>query len=299
MKFILLASFLFSFHSSAGILPAIFYTSQNTQEDFCRERKYHNEAFWRALTKNKINELTLNRSYAAVNSYISKSYLEIFNKTPKVNGVKYMSYIYSNASHHLGRLVRYHAWPEDHPLKEIDRSFIEGAALRAINQVANAKLSTKLMHYSKDLYQELSWSLTAAGLCGVDYTLDMVKDPYLIKAYRAKTIPEFVEAFVSYEQTYLHYKMYQDLEIKIPAKITVLDNMRYMSFNGEKHPSFAEWCKKRYCGTSSYNLENRIRYDIWAILGEFKTTRAKVPTLKTRLQNAKVQETADFFISRP
>lgn len=299
MKLLIIASFFISSSSFARVLPSIFYNAKEKKEEFCKLKEYHSENFWRALTKIKMNKLSHDRSPTAANSFVTKSYLEIFRHTPKINGVKYMGYIYANASHHLGRLVRYNAWPENHPLKEKDRSYVEGPTLRTMALVANTKLSSKLMNYSKDLYQELSWSLLSASLCGLEYTQKMVRDRNLIKAYTATTISDFVEAFVTYEQTYLHKTMYQDLEIKIPAKAMILDNMRYMTFNGERHVNFFEWCRMNSCNTSSYNLENRIRYDVWAILSELKLTQSRLSVLNTRLQNAKVEATAEYFSKRP
>lgn len=296
MRLLFILTLFISAQSFAQTLPAVFYAGSEARKEYCQNKSFHNEKFWRALMREKINSLTHGRPATVQNSYVTKSYLELFERTHEMNGVKFMGYIYANASHHLGRLVRYNAWPDDHKLKEYDRSFVEGQMLRTVTQVFNGRLSTTLMSYSKDLYEQLSWSLGSASICGLNYTLKMVKDPYLQRAFRAPNIAAFIESFVSFEQTYLHYKMYQNPEIKIPAMITLLDNMRYMSFNGEKHTSFAKWCEKYNCRTSSYDLENRIRYDVWAISNELALTKANEATLKKRLKNAKVQVTADYFI---
>ena len=66
----------------------------------------------------RIDELTRNRLETAQNSFVTQSYLEIFKRTEHMNGPKFMGYIYANASHHLGRLVRYNAWPEGHYLQD-------------------------------------------------------------------------------------------------------------------------------------------------------------------------------------
>jgi len=299
MKFLITGLLLFSTHSFAKVLPSIFYADKSTQKEFCADRKYHDQSFWRSLMGNKINELTKDRPASAQNSLVTQSYLEIFRKTPQMNGVKFMAYVYANASHHLGRLVRYNAWPNNHPQKEKDRSFVEGPALRALTRVANSQLAPKLMYHSLELYKELSWSLASASLCGTDYTLDLVRDPNLSNAFKATSIPSFIKSFVAFEQTFLHVTMYQVLEIKIPAMATILDQMRYMTFNGEAHPSFAQWCKVTDCRTSSYDLENRIRFDVWAITNEFNLTRGNSRTLNSRLKNADIEITANFFSRAP
>lgn len=298
MKILILLSLLFSTHSFSQVLPNIFYTDGNSKKDFCSNPSYQSEAFWRHLMSSKINQLTSNRSHTAQNGFVTQSYLEIFRLTPRMNGAKYMGYVYANASHHLGRLIRYNAWPETHPLRDTDRSFVEGRTLRMLSQMANFMLAPKLMGHSLDLYRELSWSLGAASLCGMDYTQNIVANPNLVDAYRADSISDFVRNFVRYEQSYLQRVMYAQIDIKVPTRLHILDEMRYMTFNGEKQTNFAQWCRNTSCATSSYDLENRISYDVWAILSELKITRFQEATMNNRLKNANVKSTADFFTKR-
>ncbi|MFA5584689.1 MAG: hypothetical protein WDA09_10795 [Bacteriovoracaceae bacterium] len=299
MKFLITGLLFFSTQTFAKVLPSIFYADKSTQKEFCADRRYHDQNFWRSLMEKRINELTKGQPASTQNSFVTQSYLEIHRKTPQLNGVKFMGYVYANASHHLGRLVRYNAWPDSHPLKKKDRSFVEGPALRALTRLANSQLSPKLMYHSLELYKELSWSLASASLCGMDYTHEMIRDPNLSNAFKATTIPSFIKSFVAFEQTFLHVTMYQELEIKIPAMATILDQMRYMTFNGETHPSFAQWCKETNCRTSSYDLGNRIHFDVWAITNEYNLTKGNVKTLSKRLKNADIEVTANFFSRVP
>src|SRR5690606_25591872 len=140
--------------------------------------------------------------------------------------------------------IRYNKWPENHPLKNWDLSFVEGQHLRGLAQSTNYSLSPMLMKHSVNLYKEIAWPFASASMCGMNYTKAIVKDKNLIKAFASKALSDFVRYYVTYEQTYLQSAMYEEFLIKLSAKSTVLDQMRYMPFNGQKQTNFYEWCEE-------------------------------------------------------
>lgn len=296
MKTIIFFALLTTPLAYSSVLPHVFYAPQKVQSEICENPAFKNERFWKGLMSNRIEQLTNGKSETAKNSFITNSYQELYKRTAHMNGVKFMSYIYTNASNHLGRLVRFNAWPAGHALESWDNSFVEGTTLRNLARATNFMLAPKLMHHSLNLYKELSWSLGAASMCGMNYTKSMVQDRYLVNAYSSTDITGFVRSFVAFEQSFLQREMYAELMIKLPTKANVLDQMRYMPFNGQKHTSFAQWCENTNCGTSSYDLENRVRFDVWAILTELYLTKGSTAVLNTRLKNSKVNETLSVFM---
>lgn len=282
--------------AQAAILPAVFYQSPVEQERYCRAPEFQTEEHWRELTSRKIDALINKRDEVVQNSFVSLSYLEFFRISPKTPA-GFMGYVYANASHHLGRLIRYTKWPKNHPLKDVDRDLIKGKALRIATAGANHQLSERLMFHSLKLYKELSWSLAAAILCGQDYPLKFVKNASLKEAYSAQTINEFVKTFISYEQTFLQTTLYQDLFAGAAAKLGVLDEMRFISFNGEEKTSFKKWCETAKCTSTSYDLKNRITFDILAVADEIMTTNTKTEVLNKRLELAKIEEVVKIFIN--
>ncbi len=279
----------------AGTLPDIFYSSPEEQSLFCRNTENQSEIFWRNLTDDKITELINHNPEIVQNSWVNLSYLELFH-LGKNSAAGFMGYVYANGSHHLGRLVRFNMWPKNHPLREKDRALVKGATLRLVAGAASHELSRRLMLHSLRLYKELSWSLAAAVLCGNDYALSIVSDPRLKEAFLARSTAEFIKPFVSYEQSYLQTGMYSDWLIGGSAGAGILDEMRFISFNGEEQISFHDWCKINSCRTTSLDLTNRIEFDSTSILHELHATQGKFVSLNTRVQQAQISETAEYFL---
>lgn len=292
MKLIVFLSILlFSNFGISAILPEIFYAPQSEKEAFCADMNLVTEAYWRKLTSEQIMKLAGGKSEVLQNSYVSLSYLELFRHSSH-GPSKFMAYVYANASHHLGRLVRFTKWPENHPLKSTDQNLVKGFALRIAAGTVNHELSSRLMAHSLELYKELSWSLASAALCGPDYTLGLVTDPNLAEAFSAVTDRDFIRPFVTFEQTFLQKNMYSDFLIGNSARAKMLDDMRFISFNGEEHTSFAQWCKSNRCKTSSFDLRNRIEFDVWSIEQEFDFGRG----YEERSQKARIEEISRFFL---
>ena len=296
MKTLIFIALLSSPLAYSSVLPHVFYAPKKVQNEICQNSAFQNERFWKGLMSNRIEQLTNGKSETAKNSFITNSYQELFKKTDKMNGPKFMSYIYTNASNHLGRLVRFNEWPSGHVLESWDNSFVEGTTLRNLARTTNFMLAPKLMHHSLNLYKELSWSLGAASMCGLNYTKSIVQDRYLVNAFNSTDITGFVKSYVAFEQSFLQREMYVEFMIKIPTKSYVLDQMRYMPFNGQKHTNFAQWCENTNCSTSSYDLENRIRFDVWAILTELYLTKGNTAVLNDRLKNSQINETLSVFM---
>lgn len=282
--------------SKAGILPDIFYQSEAEQKTFCSNKTFQNELYWRNLVGTKITTEINNRSQVIQNALVSLSYLELFQANSQYNPARFMGYVYANASHHLGRLIRFSKWPEKHPLSKGDKKLVKGTALRIAAGTASHELSARLMSHSLVLYKELSWSLASATLCGPQYTLSFVQDQNLKEAFKAESIIDFVTPFVTYEQTFLQENMYSDWVIGNAAKSKMLDDMRFISFNGEEHPAFAEWCESINCATSSFDLKNRISYDVYAVKEELKLLARRMESLKKRVNNARIVSTAEVFL---
>lgn len=279
----------------AAILPEIFYAGESEQKKFCSESKFQTEEFWRKLMSEKIDLHLEEGNHVLQNSFVTLSYLELFNIPSKSPLSSFMGYVYANGSHHLGRLVRYTKWPSNHPFKKDDQKLVQGLALKLIAQNASHELSRRLMHHSFNLYKTLAWSLASAHLCGKDYTLEIVSDPDLLDAFNSSSSEEFIRSFVTYEQSYLQTTMYSDFLIGTAAKGKVLDEMRFISFNGEKQQSFMEWCKQHSCKTSSFNLENRIEFDTSTIVKELKLTSNRKERLQERATSARILSTTLIF----
>lgn len=279
----------------AAILPDIFYSTENEQKKFCEDNKFQTEEFWRKLMSDAIDFHVEGESPVVQNSFATLSYFELFKLPSKFPSSTFMGYVYANGSHHLGRLVRFSKWPKDHPFRETDQRLVQGFALRLIAQSASHELSRRLMHYSLALYKELSWSLASAHLCGRNYTLRFVSNPDLIDAFNSSSLEEFVSSFVTYEQSYLQKTMYADFIIRSATKAGVLDDMRFLSFNGEKQISFRDWCREQSCKTTSFDATNRISFDIFSILMELEITKSRREALLVRTGNARILDTAYIF----
>lgn len=282
--------------SYAGVLPDIFYKSDTEIKNFCSKKEFHQESFWRQMIEKKISDLIQDGPETVQNSYVSLSYLELFKINSAYAPSKFMGYVYANGSHHLGRLIRFRKWPKDHPLRKADQNLVKGDALRLAVQAASNTLAKELMSHSLNLYKELSWSLGASALCGQNYAEAMVKDPNLLKAYKAVSIDEFISPFVTFEQTYLQKNMYSDFLIGSSAKLKMLDEMRFISFNGEEMESFKFWCQKKKCEASSFDLTQRILFDVDAIKKELIHAQQGPEFLSKRAENANIVSIANFFL---
>ena len=296
LKLILLIILFSSNISYSGVLPDIFYQSKKIQKDFCQNAEFQNETFWRKLVDHKITSLVTHSDVARQNAFVTKSYLELFELPGLHSPSQFMGYVYANGSHHLGRLVRFTKWPKNHPLKESDQELVKGVALRIIAGTASHELSRRLMLHSLNLYKELMWSLASASLCGAQYTLAMIQDQDLTEAFRANNISDFIRPFVTYEQSYLQKTMYTDFLIGHSTKARVLDEMRFISFAGKAQTSFKAWCEKSRCGTSSFDLSNRIEFDTYSIINEFRKTLGIRLSLLYRANEARIKETADSYL---
>lgn len=252
-----------------GILPPIFKASIEDQKVLCSEGKTQNPRFWKAMMSDHIDEKIQSSGLDGLdidiykNLVVTLSYLEIYHEGSVRS--KAMGYVYANASHHLGRLVRYSYWKKfkDFPLGKQDIALISGDLLGSSLRIIPGPLAHLLMEHSLDLYKNLSWSLGAESVCGRDYVLKMLENnyPLLREAYTATSLTLFMKHFVEYEQTHLNETMYQVPLIRIPAGLGVLDKMRFIPFNGEKQLSFYEWCKETKCKTTSLDLKNRVKFD--------------------------------------
>lgn len=298
-----------SAYSATHVLPDLSSIS-------CESRETKRISFWFELMANRIDGLIQASDVSGIdqdvlkNQLITLSYLELF-KTSQNNSTKFMSYVYANASHHLGRLVRYHYW-ENYPseeLGELDRTLISGDLLGTVVRTFPATLSRRLMSHSLDLYKVLSWSLAARSHCGADYVNELLQNggeytfpglmPFryaqvirLLKSSHQESVPDaFMKKFVSYEQTYLQYTMYSLPDIRVPTAVGMLDKMRFIPFNGEKQKSFHEWCAENKCHSTSLDLKNRVYFDRDSILPEISIMSME------RLKNAKIFEVTDFILN--
>jgi hypothetical protein len=284
------------------ILPPIFKASISEQKTFCSEEKSHNSEFWLDLMGDHIDSVIKNPKYKKIdpevvkNLFVTLSYLEIYREGPL--RIRFMGLVYANASHHLGRLVRYSYWQKypDSPLKKADKELISGEILGTSLRFLSGPIAKLLMNHSLDLYKNLSWGLGAERICGKDYVLGMLERKHLklYRAFSASFLTDFMKHFVDYEQSYLQETMYQVPMINLPAGLGVLDKMRFIPFNGEKQLSFYEWCKELDCRTSSLNLENRVRFDQQVIEEEMSFFEAQT---SERLKNAQIEELAQFILS--
>ncbi len=278
------------------VIPALSTSPSGASPMICKKAEFQTESFWRKRVDDRIVLLTKDQPPEAANAIVTLSYLELFRAPSRSKSASFMGYVYSNASHHLGRLVRFSAWTENHPLKAQDREPVTGRSLRFLSETVPGEPSTRLMFYSLDLYRELAWNLSAAATCGNAYAKKLVSDQALKAAYASATTEEFVQNFITFEQTYLQGKMYRDLMIGMAARMRMLDEMRFISFNGEEQLSFSTWCSRRNCQTSSYDLKHRIDFDVAAILDELAVTGESTEVIWARILGARIEATARIFL---
>ncbi|GEM_PF-2369669 len=310
---------------SAKILPEVFYLSPGSQAELCSSKR-NSADFWFTIMSSHIDKL-LNQTElndfdhdVLKNQLVTQSYLELSLRSHGQENS--MTYVYANASHHLGRLVRYHYW-ERYPKEAIgqeDRSYISGEILGTVVRTVPRLLAKTLMNHSLFLYKTLSWSLGASVICGQDAVDQMLQTttskkvldeifPHfpsrkqkelmkrLRKAFTATTPEQFISSFVAFEQTYLQYTMYASPEVSLPSSLGLLDKMRFIPFNGERSLSYYDWCKARKCRQTSFNLEHRILFDQTVILKEINLTKNDHRIMDERIQKTHLNEVSDFILN--
>jgi len=288
------ALFLSQALASPMVLPEIFSRTNREQLAYCQAPAAQTIGHWAALTStaidNEFERVSLRGQEADVyrNQLVTLSYRGLFEKTTTPD-TQLMGYVYANASHHLGRLVRDAYWneltsPAARELARTDRALIRGATLGRVADVFPRPLSKRLMFHSVQLYKTLSWSLAAGGLCGKEFVLKLIENEncqgdctffpglpqrhypaHLTLLKTAFSDADFTAAFVAFEQSFLQFTMYQEFLVGSAAKAGILDQMRFISFNGEKQLDFAEWCRQTQCKKTSANLAARTLFDQTAI----------------------------------
>lgn len=307
------------------ILPDIFKIDAQSRPEFCSSSEASTSSFWFNQMASHIDEMMRLSETTGIekdvltNQLVTLSYFELSQQHQK--HTRAMGYVYANASHHLGRLIRYHYWQryKDLPIARTDQSLIQGSILESTVRTFPLMLSKRLMTHSLDLYKTLSWSLGASALCGKGLVRDLLEDisseelalvlPGLGKskqeevlkqlkaAFQAKELELFIKHFVAFEQTYLQYTMYAVPEVKIPTALGILDKMRFIPFNGEKSTSFHSWCRSKNCKKTSLDLEQRILFDQTVIQQEILSTQNDPILLQGRIRRSQIQEVASFVLN--
>lgn len=291
---VLVMAFLWQKSAQAQILPTIFYRPPLEQKAFCESTTRASD--WYRLMARQISAhpKVLNshglKKDVMRNLLVTWSYSEFLRlaqaqKNLGLQSVGVMGHVYANASHHLGRLVRFKYWDQlpqmttRETIKESDRGMVSGGLLGRAVETMPELLSYRLMKHSLDLYETLSWVLGSAMLCGSQYTLKLVEDyqfsswencdilPGLeglalqlqalehlkgaLRVIQSKRIlgraqlQEFASAFVMFEQFYLQHTMYNQLDVRLSASLGLLDRMRFIPFDGVKSLSFKDWCESQ------------------------------------------------------
>lgn len=307
--------------ASADVLPEIFSRPRPEQVAFCQTPAAQRITHWASLTDSAFDaafeRARLRGQEADVyrNQLVTLSYRGLFEKTTTPD-TQLMGYVYANASHHLGRLVRDAYWdelaaPAARDLARADRALIRGATLGRVADVFPRTLSKRLMFHSVQLYKTLSWSLAAGGMCGKEFVLTLIESetcqadcaffpglpqrhyPHHLALLKAAfSAADFTAAFVAFEQSFLQFTMYQEFLVGSAAKAGILDPMRFISFNGEKQLDFAEWCRQTQCKKTSANLAARTLFDQTAIQLE-KPHRA---LLNERLEKTRMKEVSAVML---
>lgn len=281
-----------AFKGHAQVLPSIFYAPAQEQRSFCRNNK--DADTWFKLLSEKIQKHRAMREANGLkkdvlrNLYVTWSYAELLQLSQSrtdvgARAVGTMGHIYANASHHLGRIVRYRYWDnietnaENEHIVLQDRALVTDGLLGRTVETFPTLVAHRLMQHSLDLYETLSWVLGATLLCGPQYSLDLIEDYkcdfwgrcdilpglrglglqlqafehlknslQLIQERRllaVQQLQEFSAAFVRFEQFYLQHTMYNQPDIGTSASLGLLDSMRFIPFNGVKSLSFRQWCR--------------------------------------------------------
>lgn len=291
----------FSLNASASVLPDVLFRDAQERALMCQKPAAQRAEFWRELVSDKLHsqlrgtDLPLQK-----NALVSEGYLELFRHSGHPS-VRLMGYVYAHASHHLGRLVRYHHWsrvPRNDEraqvLKAEDLRLIQGETLRRLVATFPRPLAARLMDFSLDLYETLTPPLLVMEVCGVSFAQRVFPGTHLQEAFGTRHPLSFMHHFVEYEQTYLQSTMYRQVDIRLLAQQGVLDEMRFIPFNGEVTASFAEWCRAEGCGATSLDLRQRIEFDRWAIEQEWAWAGGEFTELEQRLRASPIEEIQDY-----
>ena len=262
--------------AGTNILPKAFYSPEN----ICESEQSLSRNFWyqqisshfESLLDKRYRNTALDYQSMAINQLITESYREFYTSSNDPF-IKKMGHVYAHASHHLGRLMRYHPWKEvlaDYPeyqsIYEHEKSLIKGHRLNISLNLFPRFLPNRLINFSYDLFKELSWNLLAGEVCGREHIAKIrPQNSVLNNAYNAEQFESFLKHYIRFEQTYLQQSMYSKFDIRSVARAGVLDKIRFIPFANREQVSYLEWCQEKKCQSSSYHLENRINYDIWAI----------------------------------
>lgn len=296
------------------ILPAIFYSDSQSHQELCRSPQAMSSTFWQELMSSHIDELLEQAALDGIehdvfkNQLVTLSYLGLSRISKEE--IQAMNYVYANASHHLGRLIRFHYWQRfNHlPLGREDQTLISGRILGVSLRILPLMVSGILMSHSFELYKNLSWSMAAATLCGKTFVQDLLKDylpeeeqtgavKHLKAAFNAFTQKDFIINFVAFEQTYLQSTMYTVPEIRLITGMGILDKMRFIPFNGQKNLSFYEWCRLKKCRKTSLDLKKRILFDQTVILNELKLTGNNPTLFEQRLKKTHLHQVSEFIFN--
>ncbi|MAZ48649.1 MAG: hypothetical protein CME65_08795 [Halobacteriovoraceae bacterium] len=254
---------------------------------------------WKNYIRNqldsKVSNSGLKNNEAVLNALITESYANLISEENELNELNLIGYFYSHASFHLGRIARYRFWPKGDQRGVEDKNQITGRALRRILSINSSFASKKLMHYSEKLYYHLTWSLVAYKECGLEYTLARVRDENLYEFYQSSFWPIKLEAFVTYEQSFLQENLYQDNWVAPLVKLGVIDEMRWIPFPGERGQNFKQWCELSKCRKSSFDLALRIKFDTETLLKEVE--RIEDQGFFYRYNSSSVLENNRYFIS--
>lgn len=281
----------------------LFYSIQSYGNE-CFNPQFKNQKYWFQKISTKIDDRVQYRKKqkpkldlnVIKNLEITKSYTEFFQaQESRSEFTQLFGYVYANASHHLGRLVRYHHWPSKSELGKKDKELIEGSLLKLANNISPKYLSKRLMFHSFSLYKYLAWSIEAAKTCGDEYVVDIASDPNLKAAFQAKDTKQFLNHFVTYEQSFLQETLFSEFLIKLVSQNGILDKMRTITFNGQDNTNFKQWCKVSKCKTTSYNLKNRIKFDLFIIFKELNYTMTNFDVLRDRLESTDMEQVYLFF----
>ncbi len=299
------------------VLPEIFYSTPQAQSRHCSSPEAQSIGHWSALMGQRFDaelrrfDLSGLKQDVYRNQLVTLSYLNLFERSGSL-----MGYVYANASHHLGRLVRDAYWSElttteAREVARADRALIRGATLGRVADIFPRTLSTRLMFHSVQLYKTLSWSLAADALCGRDFVVRLLETDGRdsLPGLAASRYPQhmqllktayssnnFTRDFVAFEQSFLHYTMYQDFLVGVAAQARILDPMRFITFNGERQLAFDEWCQQTNCKKSSADLQARTLFDQTAIAQEWQRTQAERAVLSERLQNTQMLDVARILL---
>ena len=129
------AFFLSQALATPRVLPEIFYSTRAEQARHCSSAEAQTISHWSALMgqqfDKELNRLELRGLKQDVyrNQLVTLSYLNLFEQSGSL-----MGYVYANASHHLGRLVRDAYWSELSTTEARDLARADRALIRRVYQ---------------------------------------------------------------------------------------------------------------------------------------------------------------------